>query len=969
MKEFQRIARKEFSLFFASPAALLFLGAFLAITLFVFFWVETFFARNIADVRPLFSWMPILLIFLVAALTMRSWSEERRSGSLETLLTSPTAPISLILGKFAAAMGLVGVALALTLPLPLTIALIGPLDPGPVLGGYLATLFLASAYVSIGLYMSTRTDNPIVALIMTMLMCSAFYFIGSPTLTNLFGHSIANILVLLGTGSRFESITRGVLDFRDLYYYLSIVGVFLILNLYSLEKLRWAGNPPTIRHRHWGLATLLALANLIAGNLWLTSIGWARADITQGSIYSLSPATGSYLQRLHEPLLIRGYFSAKTHPLLAPLVPRLKDLLEEYAVAGNNRIRVEFVDPQEDSALEEEAASRYGIRPVPFQMANRHQASVVNAYFDIVIAYGDQYEVLGYRDLIEIKAGNEQDLDVDLKNPEYAITGAIRKTMTAFQGGGNPFESINRDITFSGYMSDDAGLPKSLIEFKAVLTNVLEELEKKSGKRFSSQFKNPEADGGRLGQELEKRFGFGPQIASLLDPKPFWFYMVIEAGTEAIPVPLPQELTRQAIEKSIEAAIKRLAPGFLKTVTLVVPERSFNPGMPGKEYTRIKEFLGENARVVENDLTTGAVPEDTDLLMVLAPSALKEEQVFAIDQFLMRGGSVIMTAAPFDVDVGRTLTASKVDTGLKDWLAHHGITLEETMILDAQNDALPIPVQRQLGPITVQEVRMMPYGYFADIRRGGLNEHTPITSGLGQLTVNWPAPILVDPEKNKNRSVIELLKTSPHSWTSDSLEVIPNYKMFPELGFSTTDEPKSRVIATLVEGRFDSFFKGKPSPLLKKENPAKDPTNPNATLDPATAEKKPDEKKEDEKQRFSGVIEKSGESARIILISSQGFAEDNILDLASQGMGTIYSKPLELIQNAVDWSLEDRDLLGIRSRGHFSRTLEQMEESERMVLEYVHYGLAFLGLAIVWFWRRGARMREQSRYQSLLAEV
>ncbi|HIJ85080.1 MAG: ABC transporter permease [Magnetococcales bacterium] len=961
MRELQRVAQKEFSVFFASPAALLFLGAFLAITLFVFFWVETFFARNIADVRPLFSWMPILLIFLVAALTMRSWSEERRSGSLETLLTSPTSPIALVLGKFAAGMALVGVAMALTLPLPLTVAFIGPMDWGPVFGGYLATLFLAAAYVSIGLYLSTRTDNPIVALIMTALVCSAFYLVGSPTLTNLFDHSMANFLSLLGTGSRFESITRGVLDFRDLYYYLSIVGIFLTLNLYSLEKLRWVDNPRSSHHQQWGLLTLLAVANLVVGNFWLTSIGWARVDMTQGAIYSLSPATSSYLERLREPLLIRGYFSAKTHPLLAPLVPRLKDLLKEYAVMGHDQVRVEFVDPQQDPALEEEAASRYGIRPVPFQMANRYQASVVNAYFDIVVAYGDQYEVLGYRELIEIKAESEKELDVELKNPEYAITGAIRKTLTAYQAGGNPFETFARNITFTGYMSADDKLPKSLVDFKGDLNSLLEDLKQKSHGRLAFQFMDPEANGGQLGSELQKRFGFGPQIASLFDPKPFWFYMVMESDKDAQQVPLPQELTKQALGKSIEATIKRMAPGFLKTVTLLHPERSFNPGVPSKDYTRIKEILGENSRIIENNLTTGQVPEETDLLMVLGPNGLQEQQVFAIDQFLMQGGSVVLVTSPFDVEVGRSLTASKINSGLKEWLTHMGITMEESMILDAQNGALPIPVQRQIGPITVQEIRMLPYGFFADIRHNGLGKDNPITSGLGQLTINWASPIEVDVQKNKDRKVVHLLTSSDKTWISNELNVVPDYRTFPEVGFSTADKPKSRVVAALIEGKFDSFFKGKPSPLMKKDEPGKEEKNADGQ------EKK--EAKPEEKKTIAGVIERSGESAKIILIASQGFAEDNILDLASQGMGTVYTKPLELLQNVVDWSLEDRGLLSIRSRGHFSRTLEQMEQSQRMALEYLHYGIAIFGLVSVWFWRRKAKIKSHSRYQSILAEV
>ncbi|MBF0435493.1 MAG: Gldg family protein [Magnetococcales bacterium] len=961
MKEMKRIAEKEFSVFFASPAALLFLGAFVATTLFVFFWVETFFARNIADVRPLFTWMPILLIFLVAALTMRSWSEERRSGSLETLLTSPTRPLALVLGKFTAAMALVGVAVALTVPLPLTVSVLGPLDWGPVIGGYLATLFLAAAYVSIGLYLSARTDNPIVALILTTLVCSLFYFIGSPTLTNLFGHGISTILVLLGTGSRFESITRGVLDFRDLYYYLSIVGMFLMLNLYRLEKLRWMDNPKTPVHRRWSLLTILAVTNLLVGNFWLAGISWARADMTQGSIYTLSSATKSYLERLREPMLIRGYFSSKTHPLLAPLVPRVKDMLKEYAVLGHDKVRVEFVDPQQDTGTEEEAAARYGIKPVPFQMANRYQASVVNAYFDIVIAYGDQYQVLGYKDLIEIKAGNEQDLQVDLKNPEYAITGAIRKTLTSYQAGGNPFETFDREVRFTGYMSGEDKLPKALVTFKSELNGLLEDLKKKSHNRFTFQFQDPEAEGGKLGKELEQRFGFGPQIASLFDPKPFWFYMVLEAGKDVVQVPLPQELTKPALSRSIEATIKRLAPGFLKTVTLVRPERSFNPGVPSRDYHKVKDILSENARVNENNLASGHVPEETDLLMVMGPNGFKEHQVFAMDQFLMQGGSIVLAASPFDVEIGRNLTASKVDTGLKDWLGHMGITLEDGMVLDAQNDSLPIPVERQLGPIKVQEIRMLPYGFFADIRHGGLNRENPITSGLGQLTVNWASPVSVNAEKNKDRKVINLITTSEKSWVSNSTDVIPNYKAFPEIGFFTDDKPKARVVAVMVEGRFESFFKGKPSPLLKKEEEEK-----------AKKEEKKEDKKEEEsksvaKKPIGGVIERSGESARIILIASEGFAEDNILDLASQGMGTIYSKPLEFLQNAVDWSLEDRGLLSIRSRGHFSRTLEAMEQPKRMALEYMHYGIAVLGLLGVWLWRRNKREQQLARYQSILA--
>ena len=190
MKQTLSITRKELSAYFGSPMALIFVGVFLAVTLFVFFWVG---APSSPAASPTCarssSWMPILLIFLVAALTMRQWSEEQRSGTLEVLLTLPVSNWQLVLGKFLAVMALVAVSLALTLFLPITVSLIGNLDWGPVVGGYLAALLLAGAYAAIGLFISSRTDNQIVALILTVLVCGLFYVVGSTGITGLLGRT------------------------------------------------------------------------------------------------------------------------------------------------------------------------------------------------------------------------------------------------------------------------------------------------------------------------------------------------------------------------------------------------------------------------------------------------------------------------------------------------------------------------------------------------------------------------------------------------------------------------------------------------------------------------------------------------------------------------------------------------------------------------------------------------------------
>lgn len=372
-----RITQKELSTFFSSPMAYIFFGAFLGITLFVFFWVETFFARNIADTRPLFEWMPVLLIFLVAALTMRMWSEERRMGTLEFLLTQPIMPFELVAGKFVACMALVGIALILTFPIPLTVSLLGDLDWGPVLAGYLATFFLAAAYTSLGLAVSAKSDNQVVSLIGSVLAGLFLFLLGSDVLTSFFGNKVGEFFKLLGSGSRFTSITRGVIDIRDLYYYLSIVGIFIALNVYFLNSLRWSEEEKKNSHTLYRAVIFLLAANFVVGNLWLQQVGWARADMTEGKIYSISDSTKGYLRQLREPLLIRGYFSEKTHPLLAPLVPRLRDLILEFEIAGEGKVRSEFIDPIANPELEEEANRKYGIKPVPFQVADKYQASLV----------------------------------------------------------------------------------------------------------------------------------------------------------------------------------------------------------------------------------------------------------------------------------------------------------------------------------------------------------------------------------------------------------------------------------------------------------------------------------------------------------------------------------------------------------------------------------------------------------------
>jgi len=949
------ITRKELASYFSSPAAFIFLGLFMLATLFIFFWVEAFFARNIADVRPLFTWMPILLIFLCSAITMRMWSEERRAGTLEFILTSPVATLRFVLGKFFACLGLVVLALILTLPLPISVAFLGPLDWGPVWGAYLATLCLAAAYIAVGLYVSARSDNQIVSLMLAVLICGVFYLLGSDGLTNLLNPILAEYLKLLGSGSRFESITRGVLDLRDIYYYLSVVGVFLSLNIYAIEKLRWASKKKTGAQRRWRLLTGFFVANFIVSNVWMQQMNTFRADITEGRIYSISEATNNYLAQLQEPLLIRGYFSPQTHPLLAPLGPQIRDLIKEYEVAAQGKIRVEFVDPLDNPELEKEAGEKFGIQPIAFQTADKYQSALVNSYFDILIQYGDQHQVLGFRDLIDIKSMSETEVEVQLRNPEYDITSAIKKVLYAYQGSGDLFLNMRKPVTFTAFISAQDKLPEQLQELHAAVNETVQDIAIQSGGIFNVETIDPDANGGSVAQQLKNEYGFRPMRARLLDENTFWFYMVLSDGEQIIQVPLPEDLSAGEVKRGVEAALKRFSSGFLKTVAFSAPTRT--PPMPqfglaggGMDFSLLENQLKQSVTLNTSNLKHGNVPEDADLLMVVAPDNFDDKQLFAVDQFLMQGGTVVIASAAFDVDLQGQFSVTPKQSGLDDWLQYHGISLEKEMVMDLQNTAFPVPVQRDLGGFMVQEIQLIDYPYFVDIRDSGMNSEAGLIAGIPQMTLNWASPIIVDANKNSQRKVTRLLESSGQSWTSDSTVVQPDFQSYELLGFPEQKNKERSLLAVAVKGEFVSYFKDKISPLSHVEESGEDEMNTDA----------------ENKTTFNRVVDKSPESAQIILYGSETFISNSVIELASSVEGNLYSNPLVLMENTVDWALEDGGLLSIRSRDHFSRTLNPINKEEQLFWEYLNYMLGSIALLFLWIGRRLLKSKAQAHYQRVL---
>jgi len=228
------IAVKEFRSAFASPVAYAYLVVFLAFTNWFFF--RTFFVLGDATLRGFFSLMPWTLVFLLPALTMRMWSEERKFGTLEVLLTWPVRERDAVLGKFLGGLGLLAASLAGTLPLALTVFALGSPDRGPVLAGYLGLLFFGAAGLAVGSYASALTENQIVAYVAGVAMTFALFVAGEEFVVVAAPAALAPLLAAAGLGAHYWSIGRGVIDSRDLFYFAAVIFFFLFLTGRRLQR-------------------------------------------------------------------------------------------------------------------------------------------------------------------------------------------------------------------------------------------------------------------------------------------------------------------------------------------------------------------------------------------------------------------------------------------------------------------------------------------------------------------------------------------------------------------------------------------------------------------------------------------------------------------------------------------------------------------------------------------------------------
>ncbi len=237
MNNIATIFFKEFKSYFLSPIAYIVLSVYLILTNFLFF--QSFFVINQAEMRNYFSILPWVFLIFIPAVTMRLWSEEKKEKTLELMLTWPVKEVELVTAKFLGAVAFLFIAFLLSITIPITIALLGDPDEGVILASYIGAALLGCAYISIGLFCSSLTENQIIAFLLGAAVSFVLFIVGTPFVTMFAPSSVTPFLMYLGLGQHFDNIIKGVIDSRDVIYYLSVIGFFLFLNIHSLESRKW----------------------------------------------------------------------------------------------------------------------------------------------------------------------------------------------------------------------------------------------------------------------------------------------------------------------------------------------------------------------------------------------------------------------------------------------------------------------------------------------------------------------------------------------------------------------------------------------------------------------------------------------------------------------------------------------------------------------------------------------------------
>ncbi|MGY4536701.1 ABC-2 type transport system permease protein [Mucilaginibacter sp. UYNi724] len=428
------ILKKEITTYLSSLVAYITIGVFLLV-LGLFLWVfpeTSILAYGYAGLDSLFSTAPYLFMFLVPAITMRSLAEERREGTFELLLTRPLTNIQIVLGKYFAGVAIVLLALIPTLVYYFSVYTLGTpqgnIDTGAVIGSYIGLFLLGSSFAAIGLFASSVSKNQVIAFTIAVFLCFFFYS-GFDSLSSIL--SFQNLgLQGLGINEHYQSISRGVLDTRDLMYFVVLVIFFLWLTLFVLHRQAGKKFINTVFLSVLGVMFSLTAVTIVSDKLF------TRFDFTKEKRFTISQVSRNVMHSLKQPVTVTVYLEGKDFPGgMKRLQTSVKDMLADLQAYSRGELKYEFVDPikglsneQQNQAYEDLAAKGIEAQNLSVKTDDGVSQKVIFPY--ALVNYGDKsIPVKLLQSQSNMNLSPDEILNNSIQNLEYAFTSSIKKVV------------------------------------------------------------------------------------------------------------------------------------------------------------------------------------------------------------------------------------------------------------------------------------------------------------------------------------------------------------------------------------------------------------------------------------------------------------------------------------------------------------------------------------------------------------
>jgi ABC-2 type transport system permease protein len=385
MRQAWRIARRELRGYFDQPTAYILLTVFLLLAIWVAF--RTLYGSGVASLRTAFSLLPWLFAIFVPAMTMRAVAEERRSGTLEWLAAQPVTEPDLLLGKYLGSLLFVLTTLVGTLPTAIGLLVFSDADAGALVAQYAGAVLLAAQMTAIGIWSSSATRNQITAFILGLAVAWTLVFAGESIVLETLPAGAADLVASLAVLTRFDGIARGVLDLRDVLYFVTTALLFLSLAWLHLARLRLS--PTGAAHRRLQAGVIAIAVGVVVINALGRQLR-GRLDLTRGDLYTLADETVDALRSIDDPVTIKLYASRGLPPEVRRTMRDVRDLLLDVRSASRGRVRFEEHDPDGNADVQREAAG-YGLRQIQFSVLRGDELQVKRGWFGMVVVHLDRH--------------------------------------------------------------------------------------------------------------------------------------------------------------------------------------------------------------------------------------------------------------------------------------------------------------------------------------------------------------------------------------------------------------------------------------------------------------------------------------------------------------------------------------------------------------------------------------------------